>query len=34
MVIKPLVDVFFMYIIKLKVSKKDKFGEAVHYALN
>lgn len=34
MVIKPLVDAFFVYIKKLKVSKKDKFGEAVHYALN
>lgn len=33
-VIKPLVDAFFVYIKKLKVSKKDKFGEAVHYALN
>lgn len=33
-VIKPLVDAFFVYIKKLNVSKKDKFGEAVHYALN
>jgi len=33
-VIKPLVDAFFAYIKKLKVSKKDKFGDAVSYALN
>lgn len=33
-VIKPLVDAFFVYIKKLNVSKKDKFGEAIHYALN
>lgn len=33
-VIKPLVDAFFVHIKKLNVSKKDKFGEAVHYALN
>ena len=33
-VVKPLVDAFFAYIKKLKVSKKDKFGDAVSYALN
>ena len=33
-VIRPLVDAFFAYIKKLDISKKDKFGEAVHYALN
>lgn len=34
MVIKPLVDAFFAYLKTLKVSSKDKFGEAVGYALN
>ena len=33
-VIQPLVDAFFVYLKKLKVSSKDKFGEAVGYALN
>lgn len=33
-VVGPLVDAFFAYIKKLNVSGKDKFGEAVHYALN
>lgn len=33
-VIRPLVDAFFAYIKKLDISKKDKFGEAVHYTLN
>lgn len=33
-VVKPLVDAFFAYIKKLNVSKKDKFGDAVSYALN
>ena len=33
-VIKPLVDAFFAYLKKLNVSSKDKFGEAVSYALN
>lgn len=27
-------DAFFAYIKKLNVSEKDKFGDAVHYALN
>ena len=34
LVIKPLVDAFFAYQKTLKVSSKDKFGEAVGYALN
>lgn len=34
LVVKPLVDVFFVYLKKLNVSSKDKFGEAVSYALN
>lgn len=34
LVIKPLVDAFFVYLKKLKVSSKDKLGEAVGYALN
>lgn len=33
-VIRPLVDVFFAYLKTIKVSKKDKFGDAVGYALN
>lgn len=33
-VIKPLVDAFFMYLKNIKVSRKDKFGDAVGYALN
>lgn len=33
-VIKPLVDAFFAYLKTIKVSKKDKFGDAVSYALN
>jgi len=33
-VIKPLVDVFFAYLKNIKVSRKDKFGDAVGYALN
>lgn len=33
-VIKPLVDAFFAYLKTIKVSKKDKFGDAVGYALN
>ena len=33
-VIKPLVDDFFAYLKTMKVSKKDKFGDAVGYALN
>ena len=33
-VIQPLVDAFFAYLKKLKVSSKDKFGDAVSYALN
>ena len=33
-VIKPLVDVFFAYLKTINVSKKDKFGDAVGYALN
>lgn len=33
-VIKPLVDVFFAYLKTINVSKKDKFGDAVRYALN
>lgn len=33
-VIKPLVDAFFAYLKTMKVSKKDKFGDAVGYALN
>ena len=34
LVVKPLVDAFFVYLKKLNVSAKDKFGEAVGYALN
>lgn len=34
LVVKPLVDAFFVYLKKLTVSNKDKFGEAVGYALN
>ena len=34
LVVKPLVDAFFVYLKKLNVSTKDKFGEAVGYALN
>lgn len=34
LVIKPLVDAFFVYLKKLNVSSKDKFGDAVSYALN
>ena len=33
-VIKPLVDAFFAYLKTIKVSRKDKFGDAVRYALN
>ena len=33
-VIKPLVDAFFAYLKTINVSKKDKFGDAVRYALN
>lgn len=33
-VIKPLVDAFFTYLKTIKVSKKDKFGDAIGYALN
>ena len=33
-VIKPLVDAFFSYLKTINVSKKDKFGDAVRYALN
>lgn len=33
-VIKPLVDAFFAYLKTIKVSKKDKFGDAVGYARN
>ena len=33
-VIKPLVDAFFAYLKNINVSKKDKFGDAVGYALN
>ena len=33
-VIKSLVDAFFAYLKTIKVSKKDKFGDAVSYALN
>ena len=33
-VIKPLVDAFFTYLKTINVSKKDKFGDAVGYALN
>ena len=33
-VVQPLVDAFFAYLKQLKVSSKDKFGEAVSYALN
>lgn len=33
-VIKPLVDAFFAYLKTIKVSRKDKFGDAVGYALN
>ena len=34
MVVKPLVDAFFVYLKTLKVSSKDKLGEAINYALN
>ena len=33
-VIKPLVDAFFAYLKTINVSKKDKFGDTVGYALN
>lgn len=33
-VIKPLVDAFFAYLKTVNVSRKDKFGDAVRYALN
>ena len=33
-VIKPLVDAFFAYLKTINVSKKDKFGDTVRYALN
>ncbi|MDO4446385.1 MAG: IS66 family transposase [Bacillota bacterium] len=33
-VIQPLVDAFFAYLKTLNVSRKDKFGDAVGYALN
>ena len=33
-VIKPLVDAFFAYLKTIKASRKDKFGDAVGYALN
>lgn len=33
-VIKPLVDAFFTYLKTINVSQKDKFGDAVGYALN
>ena len=32
--IKPLVDTFFAYRKTIKVSRKDKFGDAVSYTLN
>ena len=32
-VIKPLVDAFFTYLKTINVSKKDKFGDAIGYAL-
>ena len=33
-VIKPLVDAFFTYLKTINVSKKDKFGDTIGYALN
>lgn len=33
-VIKPLVDAFFTYLKTINVSKKDKFSDAIGYALN
>ena len=33
-VVRPLVDAFFAYLKTINVSKKDKFGDAVSYALN
>ena len=33
-VVKPLVDAFFAYLKTITVSKKDKFGDAVGYAMN
>ena len=33
-VIQPLVDAFFAYLKTINASKKDKFGDAVSYALN
>ena len=33
-VVRPLVDAFFAYLKTIKVSRKDKFGDAVSYALN
>ena len=33
-VIRPLVDAFFTYLKTINVSKKDKFGDAIGYALN
>ena len=33
-VIKPLVNAFFTYLKTINVSKKDKFGDAIGYALN
>ena len=33
-VVRPLVDAFFSYLKTIKVSRKDKFGDAVSYALN
>ena len=33
-VIKPLVDAIFTYLKTINVSKKDKFGDAIGYALN
>lgn len=33
-VVRPLVDAFFAYLKTIKASRKDKFGDAVSYALN
>lgn len=33
-VVRPLVDAFFAHLKTIKVSRKDKFGDAVSYALN
>ncbi|MBR5579163.1 MAG: IS66 family transposase [Lachnospiraceae bacterium] len=34
LVVKPLVDAFFVYLKKLHVSSKDRLGEAISYTLN